>query len=351
VRPNKPVLFLTALVTGLAGVVLDPGAARAAEPTVTELPFGNPADVVSAGDRVFVSGGRDSTQIVVTDAAGTITGTLDGLAGPADLQLSDDRKTLYVALTGADAIVAYDTGSLAESARYATGAGTCPTTLAFTARFVWFGYGCATDTWNGGIGRVDLAAQPAVVTTALTGYRYYRAPVLATALGNNNVLFAGETGLSPWTGWTFAIGTGGVLTQTSTTDNPGSDLADAALDPTGTTLYAASGSPYYVQSFAAADLTQTGTTYQTGHYPTAVEVSRDGTRIAGGASASYDPDVFVFNLDGTVVTQFELGGQYRLLAPSGLAWRPNGRRLYAISNDGYFYETPAHLHVLPVPAA
>ena len=348
---RKLILSLTALVAGLTGVLAGPAAAQAAAPTVTVLPFTRPADVVAAGDRVFISGGRDATQIVVTDAAGAITGTIDGLSGPTDLQLSNDRQTLYVALPAADAVAAYDTGSLVQSALYSTGAGTCPSTLGFTGRFVWFGYTCGT--WGGEIGRIDLAHQPAVVTTGLTGQDFYGAPLLSTALQNNKVLFAGETGQSPWTGRTYAIGTGGALTLTSTTDwsSVGSNLNDVAFDPAGTTAYTASGAPYKIQTFSAADLTQAGAAYQTGPYPVAVELTRDGTRIAGGADASYDPDVFVFNADGTAVTQFELGGQDHILARNGLAWAPNGRRLYAVSNDGYLYQNPAQLHVLPVPAA
>ena len=344
-------LSLTALVAGLAGALTAPTAALAADPTVTVLPFTRPADVVSAGDRVFISGGRDSSQIVVTDAAGTITGTIDGLSGPADLQLSNDRQTLYVALPAANAIAAYDTGTLVQSALYSTGEAGCASTLGFTGRFVWFGYGCGQ--WGGEIGRIDLAHQPAVVTTALTGQSFYGAPLLSTALRNNKVLFVGQKSLSPWTGWSYAIGTGGALTLTSTTDfsSVGSNLNDAALDPTGATAYTASGYPYHIASYSTADLTKAGPTYQTGPYPVAVELSRDGTRIAGGADASYDPDVFVFNLDGTAVTQFELGGQDHILSPNGLAWAPNGRRLYAISNDGYLYQNPAQLHVLPIPAA
>ncbi|WP_250031397.1 YncE family protein [Paractinoplanes maris] len=349
---RSPVVFLAALVTCLGGLAVAPGTAQAAaQPTVTVLPFGNPADVVSSGDRVFVSGGRDTTQIVVTSATGVITGTIDGLAGPTDLQLSNDRRTLYVALPEAGRIAAYDTGSLTQSALYDTGAGGCPSTLAFGGRYLWFGYGCGG--WDGQIGKIDLARQPAVVTTGLAAQTFYGAPRLATALRNTKVLFAGQESLSPWTGYSYTIGAAGALTHVSTTDHVsvGSNLGDAALDPTGTTVYTASGAPYYVQSFSMADLTQAGPTYSTGPYPDAVELTRDGTRLAGGVSSSYDADVFVFGVDGAEVAQFELGGQDHLLVRGGLAWAPNGRRLYAISNDGYFYENPAQLHVLPIPAA
>jgi hypothetical protein len=349
---RKLALLSTTIIACLGGALAVPGAAQAAAaPTVTVLPFGNPADVVSTGDRVFISGGRSSTQIVVTDATGTITGTVDGLPGPTDLQLSNDRKTLYVALPTANEIAAIDTGSLIASAHYPTGDGTCPSTLAFTGRFVWFGYGC--DQWGGNIGRIDLGHQPAVVTTAVTSQDFYGAPLLASAVRNAKVLLVGQAGLSPASDWSYSIGTAGTLTQLSTGNfgDTGENQQDIALDPTGSTAYLASGAPYHVQSFPAADLTKEGTSYETGAYPDAVDVSRDGTRIAGGASAWYDPDVFVFTTDGTVVAQFELGGTDHVLARSGLAWAPNGKRLYAISNDGYFYETPAQLHVLPVPAA
>jgi hypothetical protein len=349
---RKLALLTTTVVACFGGALTVPVAAQAAAaPTVTVLPFGNPADVVSTGDRVFVSGGRSSTQIVVTNATGAITGTIDGLPGPTDLQLSNDRKTLYVALPTANEVAAYDTGTLIASARYSTGDGACPSSLAFTGRFVWFGYGC--DQWGGNIGRIDLGHQPAVVTTGVTNADFYDAPLLASAVRNTKVLLVGQPSLSPASDWTYSIGAGGALTQLSEGNfgDTGENQADIALDPTGTTAYLASGWPYHVQSFQAADLTKEGPSYETGAYPTAVEVSRDGTRIAGGAFAWYDPDVFVYGTDGTAVAQFELGGQDHVLARNGLAWAPNGRRLYAISNDGYFYETPAQLHVLPIPAA
>jgi hypothetical protein len=345
---RKLALLLTAVV---AASLSAPGAALAAGPTVTVLPFSDPADVVSTGDRVFVSGGRTSTQIVVTDAAGKITGTLDDLPGPTDLLLSNDRKTLYVTLPTADAIAAFDTGSLRESARYSTGSETCPGSLAYTGRFVWFGYGC--DQWGGNVGRIDLARQPAVVTMKVIDRDFYDTPLVASALRNTKVLLVGQPSLSPATDYSYKIGSGGTLTQTSVTNHGdvGSNLEDIALDPTGTTAYAANGYPYHVLSLDMTDLTKLGTKYATGPYPNSVDVTRDGTRIAGGAFAWYDPDVFVYNRDGSEVTQFDLGGQDHVLVPSGLAWAPNASRLYAISNDGYLYKEPAQLHVLPVPAA
>ncbi|MBL7253348.1 YncE family protein [Paractinoplanes lichenicola] len=335
---RKPALLLTALVTGLGGLLVAPAAAQAA-PVVTTLPFANPADVVSSGDRVFISGGRDEKQIVVTDAAGTITATVDGLDGPTDLELSHDRRTLYVALPRANAIAAFDTQTLVLSARYPTGAGTCPDKLAFGGRHLWFGYGC--EAWQGEVGRVDLARPFSVVATRLTGISFFTPPLPATAARNGSVLFVGQQSLSPWTGYSFAIGATGALTKVSQTDHGsvGSDLWDAALDPTGETVYTASSTPSAAQSFVTAALTKAGRTYDTGAGPNAIELNPGGSRLAVGSDAPYGPDVFVFGVGGTAVARFELG---TILRPGGLAWAPDGRRLYAIGT--------AQLHVLPVPA-
>ncbi|MFE0530825.1 YncE family protein [Micromonospora parva] len=339
-------LAFAALTAGLlVGAV--PGHSQAAvAPTVTPLPLKTVGDVVSAGDRVFVSGGRSSTDVVVTSATGAVVGTLSGLPGPTDLLLSADRRTLYVALPSANAIAAFDTGSLIESARYDTGAGECPSSLALTGRYLWFGYGC--DQWGGNIGQIDLGRQPARLSTHVAEQDFHDFPLLAAAGQNRSVLLAGQPGLSPASAYAYGIGAAGTLTtlRTNAWSALGSNLRDIALDPTGTTLYTAAGAPYEVQAFPFADISTPSATYRTGAYPNAVEVSRDGTRIAGGADASYDPDVFVFTPDGTELARFELGDE---LSPGALAWSPNGARLYAVAYD-WTGVNQATLHVLPVPA-
>ncbi|MET7372894.1 hypothetical protein [Micromonospora arida] len=340
-------LALTALTAGLlTGAV--PGHARAAAaPTATPLPLNTVADVVSAGDRVFVSGGSSATDVVVTSATGAVVGTLSGLPGPTDLLLSADRRTLYVALPTANAIAAFDTGSLLESARYDTGAGECPSSLALTGRYLWFGYGCGQG--DGNIGRIDLGRQPARVTTGVAvGQWFYGAPLLAAASQNRSVLLVGQPGLSPASVYAYDIGAAGALSapRTNAFSAVGSNLRDVALDPTGTTLYTAAGSPPLVQAFPFAEISTPSATYATGPYPRAVELSRTGTMIAAGAHAYYAPDVFVFAVDGTELARYELGDE---LPAGGLAWSPNGARVYAVSWD-WTGARPAMLHVLPVPA-
>ncbi|MCI4064338.1 hypothetical protein MRQ36_17730 [Micromonospora sp. R77] len=204
---RRSLLAVTTLTVGLLAVAPTTGAAAATGQRAVALPLAAAADVVSSGDRVFVSGGRQATDVVVTAANGDLVGTLGGLPGPTDLLLSPDRQTLYVALPTANAIAAFNTGTLTEFARWSTGAAACPSSLALTGRYLWFGYGCGS--WGGNIGRLDLGRQPAVLATGLAPQDYYDAPLLAAAGQNRSVLLAGQPGLSPASVYAYGIGTAG----------------------------------------------------------------------------------------------------------------------------------------------
>jgi hypothetical protein len=346
-------LITAALAVVSPVVAVAPGTAYAAEPVVVRLPIpvAAGADVVAAGDREFISGGYGTSQIAVVDAAGAIVGTIDGLPGPTDLALSNDRRTLYVALPTANAIAAFDTGTLTESARYDTGdAGDCPAHLAFAGRYLWFGYGC--EAGAGDIGHVDLRRQPARVTLGLAGASYfYDAPMVTSALRNPAVLLAGETGSSPSTIHSFTVATGR-LTEVSTTRELGSNLGDLALDPAGTTAFTANGAPYHFPSVPVGNLDGPGLNYQAQPYPVAVEVSRDGGKLVGGINGIYEPDVFFYTVGNPVpLSTYEVGQGYHLFN-GALAWAPNGRKVYAVSTDVYYEpSTNAELHIIPVPAA
>nr|MDT0660698.1 hypothetical protein [Micromonospora sp. DSM 115978] len=339
-----------ALAAGLviAGTLLNPfnPAALAAVPLPTALPLERADDVVATGDRVFVSGGPSTQSVAVASAAGEVTGVLDELPGPADLLLSNDLGTLYVALPNANQIVAFDTGSLAETARYATGTAACPSSLALAGDRLYFGYGC--DQWGGNIGRIDLATQPATVHTGLASEDFYNHPLLDTVTSDPSVLIAGQPGLSPAAVSVYQIGAAGGLTfQRRTAHNAtGSYLRDVALSRDGTTVYLAQGSPYGIQAFAVADLGQQSQFIPTTAYPNAVEVSPSGTRIAAGSDAAYARDVFILRPDGIRVTTFELN---QTLVTGALAWSPDGGSVYAVSQ--HWSGSPPLLHVLPMPAA
>jgi hypothetical protein len=316
------------------------------------LPLESAADVVATGDRVFISGGVDGDQIAITDPTGRPAGSITGLAGPTDLLLSADLATLYVALPNVNAIAAFDTTSLQQTAWYPTGSGTCPRSLALSGRWLWFGYACDVNSWNGNVGRVDLGAAPATVRTALVGgiAVFYGAP-LVDSPPSGSVLVVGQPSLSPGSLQTFAVGTDGSLTRllTSVHGTVGGNLRDIAVTSDASTVFTASGAPYSIVGYGVADLTQQ-LSLPTTAYPNAIELSADNKLVAGGSDAYYDNDVFVFRRNGTRVGSVDFGTGNTLVDRS-LAWAPDGTRLYAVTENEYAYPPqPPTLHVLLVSA-
>ncbi len=188
-----------------------------------------------------------------------------------------------------------------------------------------------------------------VSTTSVSG-QFYGQPLLTSALRNNTVLVAGTPGQSPAEAFVYTIGSGGTLTPRNEAEwnSIGSNMRDLALDPTGTTLFFACGYPYAVNGYPAGDIREepVSAVLQTGAYPNAVEVSRDGTLIAAGIDGNYEPDVYVFTATGTQVGSFELGAR---LSDAAIAWQPNGAHVYAVTSEYWpGGTTPAVLHVLTV---
>ncbi|MFE0627349.1 Ig-like domain repeat protein, partial [Streptomyces sp. NPDC058864] len=344
------VLLATA---SLLGVTATPAAADSA----AVLPANSFDDMVVDGvhQRVFISSSTGS-KIVVTDYDGTVVGEIGSEPGAAGLVLSPDSTTLYVAVPNADAISAIDTATLRETARYPIGAGSAPRYLAMNKDTVWFGYGAATQ---GNIGSLDLdpetpAEDPsgtpestgtvttdgAVVTLGQGGaHSWYSAPMVASSAGNPDVLAAGAPGQSPTELQVYDVSSGHAESKAYRWNpNDSGNLQDLTVTPDGEQILAASGAPYFHQVYRTSDLSDDGR-YSTKAYPNAVAVAPDGT-VAAGIHGWYDPDVYIFkpDVDQQVRTyDFPNTGHSSgadTLAPSGLAWAPDGSRLFAVSaND------------------
>jgi hypothetical protein len=310
-----------------------------------EMPI--PADVVATADHVFVSGGYRSEEIAVTNADGTGRTVLDGLPGPTDLLVSRDRRTLYVALPNVNAIAAYDTITLAQKAYHQTGGGTCPRHLTESDNTLWFGYACDDQNWGGNIGRINLST--GAVTTGLVADVFHGAPLLDVPAGSSAALITGQPGLSPASLRVYAIGVDGTLTFVRRSEHTalGSNLIDIAVRADLTSVFTACGWPYSIVSYGVPELTQQ-MSLPTTAYPNAVELSPDNNLIAGGSDAIYDPDVFVFRANGTKVGSVDFGRGATLI-DQGLAWSPDGTRIYAVSmSESGPRPTPATLHVIPI---
>ncbi|MFC3573621.1 hypothetical protein ACFOZ0_10135 [Streptomyces yaanensis] len=311
-----------ALLLGLT-TVIGPGAADSYAASDVPLPIAHFAHLVvdAAHGHLFISGGAGTDGILVTDLDGGNPTTISGEPGATGLALSDDGSALYAALPDQDAIAAISTDNLTESARYGTGADTRPDSLAVAGGTLWFGYGTAGA---GGIGSVDRAG---TVSLRQDSGSWAARPVLATTPTPSGVLAAAVQ-----TGDTSAFVTyraeGGALTRQAAKALPVPDLTDFAVTADGQHLAVSSWERASDHRYRTSDLEVDGR-FAMPVGASAVAVAPDGT-VAGGAGP-YGFQAFPETGEGLYSEQDY--GYPRPLAAHGLAWAPDGNRLYAVSVD------------------
>jgi hypothetical protein len=339
------VLALSGLISGSGLIALAP-AATAAD-SVVSLPLTTFRDVVvdDAHGHVFVTGGG-SEGVVVRDLEGGAVTTITNQPGASQMALSADGATLYVALATADAVSAISTTTLTETTRYATGSNTCPSRLAVNSGKVWFAYNCSYQ-WGGNLGSIDPAAQSPVTTGLLSG-SWYGAPGLQSSPAKPGLLVLAEFGISPTTLRLVDVSSGTPVLGASV--QPGSNIGDWAITADGGQVVTACGAPYEHHAYSTTDLSNAGA-FGTNHpYPNAVALGSSGL-VAGGVNGIYDPDVYIYRADGSLVRSYEIGGYANNdggLNAGGLAFSSDESRLFAVTG-GNAYGGPVRLHVLRDP--
>lgn len=334
-RRRTALLAATSVLLGLAAVAAPPAAAGS--DTVVTLPMTSFRDIVvdEAHGYVFVSGGG-STGVVVRTLSGAAVTTIADQPGASGMALSPDGTRLYVALAQGDAVSAIDTTTLAQVARYETGAETCPGSVATYGDLVWFGYGCGT--WDGNIGVVDLSGETPAVTLGRvpdsTLYLTYAAPLIEVTPDGTRMLAAAR-GLSP--SYLYTMNVSGTTITANASRDVGGNLGDLAVSDDGLRVVTASGSPYHHPRFRTSDLAGDGVFGDAMPYPNAVDLS--GSYVAAGTNGIYDPDVRVYRDTGQLLRTFDLG---RNLMSHGLALTASGT-VYAVVGT---YEGEFFLHVL-----
>ncbi|MEU6927779.1 Ig-like domain repeat protein [Streptomyces sp. NPDC046374] len=335
------VLFSSAaLVAGTAG-------SAAADSSVV-LPVSSVGDVVVDGvhQKIFISDPYLG-KVVATDYAGKVLGTTTGLQGVTGLALSADSSSLYAAVPGADSVVALETATGTETARYATGDGTDPQFLALAGGKIWFGYGTSD---HGDIGSLDITGTEPVVALAQDAETNYSgAPRLAASPANPNTIAAASSYYHRFKLAEYDVTTG-TASRTARNDSTLSGMTnDLAFTPDGTRLITANaGNVHHV--WQSSDLVEAGT-LPSDYHGAAVAIAPDGT-VAAGSDSSYGDDVFVYKPAAkTAVRTYDFpstgtssGGDN--LADGGLVWEPGGSRLFAVTSN---YNGSVRLHVLDEP--
>ena len=329
---NAAKALVPALGLGFGGIGLLPASIAHADST-TALQITSFYQIVAdtAHSHLFISQGSSSqNHIVVTDMSGKQVTTIAGQNGVVGIALSPDGKTLYAALGASHAITAINTATLMQTASYPIGNANTPRDVAVQSGKIWVSY----DTGTAGaaaIGDIDLTANtPAFETQSAMG-GWYAAPEIAADPQDAGVLIAAEPDLSPTSvaSYDATVNPAAVLAQ-SVSFNNCSNQRDLAVVPGGSEFILACGAPYAHYRYSTADLSQQGS-YASTNYPDAVVLDANGDVAAGAENGVSPTDLFVYrpNAD-TPVNTYDLVNSGGDLVPRGLAWSPDGSKLFAV---------------------
>jgi hypothetical protein len=323
------------LVLCLAAFLLASASSAAADST-TQLPpcaAGSATSIAvdPVGHHVFVSGGENSTCIVVLDFAGGIVGTITGEDGAAGMALDSSSHTLFVALSGitSDAISQIDTTTLTERGRFSTYPYYSPAHLVLAEGKLWFAVAPIEDPG------LDVASVNPDGSGLTAENLFGTSGDLAAGGAGGHLLALAGTGAD-------YRGTLAVYDVSGVTPSLVSSLSDYGPVPLyqpylGDLAFDPSGAHLLVASLGGVESLSTGSLAQTSGYSSsedaAVATSSDGTYVAiGGVAGGRPPNVSVVRADGGApVHRWQVGG----VADHALAFSPDASRLFAVAGDSF----------------
>lgn len=319
---------LAVLLGSAALSVVTAGPASAASATVVS-PGGIVADATH--QRVFV-GDASAGTILAATYSGALVETVGGISGVADLALSDDGSTLYAAAPGTHEIVALDAATLDVKARYPVATDTGPRHVAFAGGKVWFTYG---DQWDGDLGSVDPAVDPASGTEAVVMAQFPQAhpgvwgqALLDTDPSAPGLLAVGEDGGS--TGSMAVVDVSGAAPQLTAWHNGDYTLNDGIGD-----IDLVPGAPQVLVNGTDRDAWADGKFTKAGAYPAGqrADVAADGlvAQVSGTKIA-------VYRANATKPLRTYSTGTY---GAADLAWAPDSSRVFALVGTGSGYTLKA----------
>lgn len=332
-RFKRVLAAATASAVTAAGVVaaVAVSAGPAAAGTITAsvaLPFSTYSQMLvdPVHRHLFVTAGSGSSSILVTDYSGQTVATIPNEPGATGLALSGDGSTVYAALAHGNAVSAISTSTLAETARYATGAGTDPAYVAYTSGRIWFGYGAPGS--HGAIGSIDPSTSPATVTLSAVNdplASWNGAPKLKASPAGD--LVAGQPSSTPLQLASYDVSTGTAATLTPmTTFNSYAFLTGMQITPDGKDVVVATTAAAPT-IFRVSDLSVVGD-YPTGSSTAGVAIAGDGT-VAAGTSSPSGGEVYLFAPGGSTPLDTYSFGPRPLLVDAALS--PDASELFAVT--------------------
>ncbi|MEU8587017.1 hypothetical protein AB0C59_08440 [Streptomyces sp. NPDC048664] len=316
------------VVAGLATVTVGLTGPVARADSTAPLPLSHYAHMLvdAAHQHLFFSQGAGSTGILVTDLSGTPVTTIEDEPGATGLALSADGTAVYAALSDGAAVAAIDTATLTDSARYPTGTGSAPASVAVAGGRLWYGY---TADGKGAIGSIDPSAADPAGTPQPSMSHWSVAPLLAAGAG---VLAAEEPQQSLSHVATFDVSSGTASTKADTLVYGGT-AGGFQVTADGAKVVLAAPQQLAAEVYRTADLSFANpSAYGTGGAgPNALALDADGTLAVGSVSGS-TAGVHVY-AGWNPLAENHLSLPSGTLAPDGLRWGADGLTLYGVVRD------------------
>ncbi|MFJ9633630.1 YncE family protein [Streptomyces sp. NPDC101175] len=318
---------LAVLLGSAALSVVAAGTASAATATVTS-PDGLVAD--GALKRVFV-GDSSTGRVTATDYSGNVLASVAGIGGVSDLAVSEDGATVYAAVQNTHEIVAIDAATLAVKTRYAIPTDTGPRHIAFAGGKVWFSYG---DQWDGDIGSVDPAVDPAGTTDPVTMAQF---PTEGTSIG---IWGQALLDTDPQRPGLLAIGETGISTDSMAVVDVSSGtpaltawyFGDYTLNNGIGDIDLVAGADQVLVNGSVRDAYADGKFTAAGSYPSGqqADIAPDGTvaQVNGNTIATYRPNAT------KAIRTYDIGSY----GAADLTWAPDNSRIFVLagkSGGGY----------------
>ncbi|MEU4621826.1 hypothetical protein AB0G04_17860 [Actinoplanes sp. NPDC023801] len=305
-------------------------------------------DVVADGvhERLFLS---DPTAgaIVATGYTGEEVARRADLPGVRGLALSTDSNTLYAAVDGAAAIVAFATDTLAETARYPLGENVFPEDVTVAGDRLWFGYDKGATANTGNIGSVDAEGNVRLYEPSADESFYTGPP---NVFSNSSVLVVKPdrpAGSVPNNIRTLDVSTGIPLALLRESGHR-LEVADVAFTADGTSAFRVGGMGLSRVRLADGKVTVVSPRPYEEH----IDIAADGRLVtaAGYAVSVYDPSGQAFQWSESLAHS---------LSGGGLVWQPGAERVLAVTRgyesgrNKYYLETvtrPAPTSPTPEPS-
>ncbi|MEV6480718.1 Ig-like domain repeat protein [Streptomyces sp. NPDC051576] len=284
--------------------------------------------------RVFV-GDTSAGTVAATDYSGNVLASAGGIGSVTDLTVSDDGATVYAAVQNTHEIVAIDAATLDVKTRYAVPTDTGPRHIAFAGGKVWFTYG---DQWDGDLGSVDPAVDPAGGTDPVTMAQFpnqgtsvdiWGQALLDTDPLRPGVLAIGETGISTDSMAVVDVSSG---TPALTAWYHGDYTLNSGIGD----IDLVAGADQVLVNGTVRDAYADGKFSQAGTYPSGqrADIALDGTvaQANGNTITTYRPNA-------TKAIRTYSVGSY---GTADLTWAPDNSRLFVLAgNSGGGYTLKA----------